>query len=337
MAGPFGGHRGGSTKLTDEAAAATGRQRIPCRSVTVRLTVNRARWWNHVTDVAATVEGLVPVVKGNGYGFGREGLAVAAMQLGPVIAVGTVHELAGLPTEAVPVVLTPTLTPPGSTTPVLTVANAAHIDALHGWAGRVIVKLPSSMRRYGGGIELVELAQRAGLRTVGVAIHPPLAGDDEAHRADVVRHLPEIDPSLDVWVSHLAPSTYETLPTSHRYKLRLGSYLWHGDREALHLEADVLDIRAVAAGDTAGYRLTAVPGDGMLVMIGAGTANGVTPLADGRSPFHHERRRLMLIEAPHMHTSMAFVPAGEPCPGIGDWVDVQRPLTTTAADELRWV
>ena len=305
--------------------------------MTVRLTVNRTRWWNHVTYVAETVGGLVPVVKGNGYGLGRDTLAVAAAKLSPIIAVGTVHELAGLPAETIPVVLTPTLTAPESTEPVLTVGSEAHIAALHGWGGRVIVKLASSMQRYGGGVELVSAAQQAGLRTVGVSIHPPLAGDDAAHRIDIVRHLPQIDPSLDVWVSHLAPTTYDTLPTSHRYKLRVGTYLWHGDREALRLEADVLDTRQVSAGQSAGYRLSAVPGDGTLVMIGAGTANGVAPLAGERSPFHFDRTRLNLLEAPHMHTSMVFVPAGEPCPVTGDWVDLQRPLTMTSSDELRWI
>ena len=305
--------------------------------MTVRLTVDRTRWWNHVTYVADTVDGLVPVVKGNGYGLGRNELALAAIRLSPIIAVGTVHELAGLPEEATPVVLTPTLTAPESTEPVLTVGSTAHIAALHGWGGRVIVKLTSSMRRYGGGIELVAAAQRAGLRTVGVSIHPPLAGGDDDHRLDIVRHLPDIDPSLDVWVSHLSPTTYESLPATHHYKLRLGTYLWHGDREALKLEADVLDTRQVGAGDRAGYRLSPVPADGTLVMIGAGTANGITTLADGRSPFHFRHQRVDLLEPPHMHTSMTFVPAGGPCPTTGDWVDLQRPLTATTTDELRWI
>lgn len=304
--------------------------------VTVRLTVNRTRWWNHVTSVAETVHGLVPVVKGNGYGIGRTTLAEAAVKLSPIIAVGTVHELDGLPPGATPVVLTPTLTPPPSTDVVLTVGSEAHIAALRGWNGRVIVKLASSMLRYGRGIELVDSAQRAGLRTVGVSIHPALAGDDDAHRADIVRHLPDIDPSLDVWVSHLAPTTYETLPTSHRYKLRLGTYLWHGDREALELRADVLDTRGVLAGQTAGYRLTQVPGDGTLVMVGAGSVNGVAALPDGRSPFHYDRQRLPMLEPPHMHTSMVFVPDGAACPATGDWVDLQRPLITTTVDQLVW-
>ena len=93
----------------------------------------------------------------------------------------------------------------------------------------------------------------------------------------------------------------------------------------------------MTADQAAGYRLTTVPGEGTLVMIGAGTANGVTTLTNGRSPFHFDRKRLSLLEPPHMHSSMAVVPAGEPCPVTGDWVDVQRPLTTTAYDELRWV
>jgi hypothetical protein len=98
--------------------------------VTIRLTVDRERWWAHATAVAASIEGLIPVVKGNGYGFGRHGLAIAAVELSPVIAVGTVHELDGLPDGCTPLVLTPTLTPPDSTEVVLTVASQHHIDAL---------------------------------------------------------------------------------------------------------------------------------------------------------------------------------------------------------------
>ena len=191
------------------------------------------------------------------------------------------------------------------------------------------------MRRYGGGIELVADAQRAGLRTVGVAIHPPLAGDDDRHRVDIDRWLPEIDPSLDVWVSHLSPDHLRDAPRQPPLQAPARHLPVARRPEALHLEADVLDTRPVGAGERPAIGCTTVPGDGTLVMIGAGTANGVTPLADGRSPFHFDRRRLELLEPPHMHTSMAFVPDGDPCPTIGDWVDLQRPLTMTTVDELR--
>lgn len=304
--------------------------------MTIRLTVDRDRWWNHVTDVAAGVEGLVPVVKGNGYGFGRHNLAIAASRLSPLIAVGTVHELDGLPAELTAVVLTPTLRAPATTDPVLTVGNRRHISALAGWRGRVIVKLESTMHRYGGTIDLVSEAQRVGLRTVGVAIHLPLVGSEQERLGYVAEQLPAIDPTLDVWLSHLSPSSYEHLPDSHRYRLRLGTYLWHGDREAIRLEADVLDTRRVESGTTAGYRLRPITRDGTIVMIGAGSAAGVAPLADGESPFHFKRHRLELIEPPHMHTSMVLAPFGDPCPIVGEWVDLQRPLTMTSADEIRW-
>jgi hypothetical protein len=40
--------------------------------MTVRLTVDRAAWMAHLRSTAAAYgDGLVPVVKGNGYGFGR--------------------------------------------------------------------------------------------------------------------------------------------------------------------------------------------------------------------------------------------------------------------------
>jgi hypothetical protein len=201
----------------------------------------------------------------------------------------------------------------------------------------VIVKLTSNMRRYGGDVELVARAQRARLRTVGVAIHPPIEGSEEQRVSHIVDRLADIDPSLDVWLSHLSPDSYESLPTSHQYHLRLGTHLWHGDREALELAADVLETRKAQSGDLVGYRQVAVPSAGTIVMIGAGSANNVAPLPDGRSPFHFARQRLVLLEPPHMHTSMVFVPAGEPCPVVGDWVDLQRPLIHTTVDELQWI
>jgi hypothetical protein len=37
-----------------------------------------------------------------------------------------------------------------------------------------------------------------------------------------------------------------------------------------------------------------------------------------------------------MHTSMAFVPTGDPLPAVGDRTDLQRPLTTTLIDQYVW-
>jgi len=304
--------------------------------VTVVLTVDSADWRRHVDGLANAVAGLVPVVKGNGYGFGRAPLAAIAAELSDTLAVGTVHELDGMPAGVTSVVLTPTLRAPDDLTPILTVGSREHVDALRGWGGRVLVKLGSTMRRFGRGPELVDAARTAGLEVVGVSIHPPLAGSDADHRAEVEAWLPRIDPEHEVWLSHLSPAEYDRLPSSHRYRLRLGTLLWHGDKSTLHLGADVLDARRVSAGDHVGYRLGPVPVDGTLLVVGAGSAHGVQPLADGRSPFHFARRRLPMVEPPHMHVSMVFVEIGQTCPAVGDTVDVQRPLTTTFVDVVRW-
>ena len=323
---------------------------ITVRAVTIRLTVRTAIWRSHVAQVAHAVDEvggeLVPVVKGNGYGFGRNWLANIAADFCDTVAVGTVHELSDLPHQLTAVVLTPTLTRPdvsasASTGPILTVGSPEHVDALTGWGGRVIVKLTSPMRRFGGSTELIVAAERAGLHVAGLSIHPPLAGSADDHVTAITGWLDQIDPAMPVWVSHLDPERYGSLPTTHQFRLRLGTLLWHGDKTSLHLDADVLDVRPVNAGDTAGYRLGPVAGDGHLVMIGAGTANGVTAIDDGAraslSPFHFERTRLALHEPPHMHTSMAFVPIGRPLPSIGDHVDLQRPLHMTTVDEYRWL
>jgi alanine racemase len=309
--------------------------------VTVRLTVRTALWRSHIAQVAANVEGLIPVVKGNGYGFGRLRLAKIASEFCDTVAVGTIHELDGLPPELTAIALTPTLSPPTSTKPILTVGNEQHIKALHGWNGRVTVKLTSAMQRYGRGPELIDQAQQAGLDVVSASIHPSLTGSTAGQRAEIfaagLAEPSNIPADLPIWVSHLGPTSYASLPRTRPYRLRLGTALWHGDKSVLHLTADVLDVQTISAGSNAGYRLTPIEEQGHLVMIGAGTAQGIATLPDGRSPFHFDRTRLALLEPPHMHTSMAFVPSGQSVPAIGDPVDLQRPLHMTAVDEYEWL
>ena len=127
--------------------------------------------------------------------------------------------------------------------------------------------------------------------------------------------LPLLPAGATLHVSHVDHHDLTTLATAHpsiAFRARVGTALWHGDKSPLRLRADVLDRRPVAAGDRVGYRLSAVPGAGSVVMVSGGTAHGVQPLPDGRSPFHFAQRRLALVEPPHMHTSMVFVPAGTP-------------------------
>jgi hypothetical protein len=242
------------------------------------------------------------------------------------------------------VVLTPTRAAPITRMPILTVGSVDHVRVLDGWPGRVLVKLASSVRRFGVTVHdlgaVTTAARSAGLDVVGFSVHPPVAGSDDEHLDDVSAWLDVLDPVDEMWVSHLSTDAYRDLRDAwpdRRFRIRVGTALWHGDaKPGLHLGADVLDVRPVAAGQHAGYRQAVVPGAGTIVMVGAGTAHGIHPLADGRGPFHFASRRLALLEPPHMHVSMAFVPAGDPPPQPGDVVDVQRPLIETYVDEVVW-
>lgn len=317
--------------------------------MTLRLTVHEAKWVEHVRSVARNHPGLVPVVKGNGYGFRRWNLMALAGQLASEVCVGTVYEVKDAPDSVTPIVLTPTLSAPPSSMPartVLTVGSVEHVVALqqNGWTGAVMVKLRSAVHRFGAdeaGLDTVLAAVREARMTLhGFSIHPALAGETKEHVADVERWLERIGTAHTVYVSHLDERAYAYLRArhgGHDFRIRLGTPLWHGDKSMMQLSADVLDHHPLEPGERAGYRQMPVTGAGSILVVGAGTAHGVSPLDDGRSPFHYQQQRLNLLEPPHMHASMLFVARGRPVPAVGEWLDVQRPLTRVQVDVLQWI
>ena len=312
------------------------------------LTVNTDSWNRQVDALATSVTGLVPVVKGNGYGFGRDWLATRASDLSPTIAVGTIFEVSSVPAQCTPIVLTPSLDIPAGLRDdaILTVGSMAHIEALASTnkSRQVVIKIRSSMNRYGAAAndvaELLQQCRATNLRVRGVSIHPPLTGTSADHVREIENLLSRIDPSLPAWVSHVDPQDFADLQSRHperQWFLRLGTSLWHGDKTTLQLTADVIETVAVTSRQKVGYHGVEISQNGTSVMVGCGSAHGVAPLADGLSPFHFSRQRIQLVEPPHMHTSMCFIPSGQVTPVVGDRVDVQRPLITTDADRIDWV
>jgi alanine racemase len=307
-------------------------------------------WRERVQHTWAMHPGIVPVVKGNGYGFGRPGLIGLAAQLGAdEFAVGTVHELTELPHGPHQIVLTPAVGADLagmhlSPNTVLTVGSLADVTALEGRTQRIIIKMASSMRRYGANSDelsrVTAVAETAGLHVHGYAIHLPLPQPAGSNVMEAQSLLESIPGDTTVYVSHLTAAEIVALkPAFPRLRLRprIGTELWIGGKEHLKLVADVIEVRPVESGQSAGYRRWPVDEEGHLVMVSAGTAHGVQPLPDGRSPFHFERRRVALHEPPHMHTSMLVVPLGSPLPSVGDQVDVQQPLTRVWPDRVQFV
>ena len=260
------------------------------------LTVDGERWRSHLRSYAESTPGLVPVAKGNGYGFTLGRLARKSAWLGvDTLAVGTYEELPHVADRYAGdlLVLTPwrpfrPATDQGLADRVVhTVSRPEDLDGLLAAQpdARFVLELMTSMRRHGmTAAELWTTAgalkQRGTARLEGVALHLPLASG--SHLAEVERLLTDLVAAelttTTVWVSHLTPHELDTLRSTYpelTVRPRVGTDLWLGDRAALRVTARVLDVHQLRRGDVFGYRGRSAPRDGHLVVVSGGTAHGI--------------------------------------------------------------
>jgi alanine racemase len=274
--------------------------------MSLTLTIDGDRWRDHLRSVATAEPDLVPVAKGNGYGFTLGRLARRAQWLGvDTLAVGTYEELpevAGRYDGSL-LVLTPwrpfgAATELGPTLARRVIHTVSRVEDLADLLGRqpdarVVLERSTSMLRHGmtarelwSTAEVVRAHPRA--RVAGVALHLPLANG--AHLSEVHRLMTEVvatELPLDtVWVSHLSAAELTALRTAYpdfTFRPRIGTDLWLGDRSALHVTATVLDVHEVERGDGFGYRHRTAPKAGHVLVVSGGTAHGIgleAPLGD---------------------------------------------------------
>lgn len=313
--------------------------------MTLRLSVDTGAWKAHVASAKIAAGELIPVVKGNGYGFGRNELMKHAAGLATEVAVGTVYELNEVPAAMRPFVLTPVgvgVETISRRDAVLTVGSARDVELLEniGAKNPVSIKIESSMHRYGASPEQArELRRRAessGHQVVAWSLHLPLDGNDDDRLNEVTSLVGALPADIPLHVSHVGNAVSRLRSAvQHQVVLRSGTQLWLGDKSMLSLHTDVIAVRPAGSGITAGYRSTSVPAGSLLVMVGCGSSHGVAALDDGLSPFHFARQRLNMLEAPHMHTTMLLA-RHDSCPSEGEWVDVQQPLTRIHPDVTVW-
>ena len=270
--------------------------------MSLTLTVDGDRWRAHLRAVAEANPGLVPVAKGNGYGFGLGRLARKAAWLGcDTLAVGTYSELPAVagrfPGDLL--VMTP-WRPFGAALEVPadlqrrvvhTVSRMQDVRDLqeHQPGARFVLELVTSMLRHGlsarelrGAAAILDSGTvRRGL--AGVALHLPLSTG--SHLAEVHRLVDEVVAAgladgrrTTIWVSHLTDDELARLRTTHAdfdIRPRLGTQLWLGDRTFLEVSATVLDVHPVERGDLFGYRGRSAPKSGHIVVVSGGTAHGI--------------------------------------------------------------
>ena len=124
--------------------------------------------------------GIVPVIKGNGYGFGNARLAAEAARLGvPAVAVGTSDELPVVREhfDGDVLVMSPSYPRCEDDPTGRVVRTVAHLETLRAGGGaRVVVEGMTTMRRHGLPADAV--ASVAGLlgdvRLEGLAFHLPM-------------------------------------------------------------------------------------------------------------------------------------------------------------------
>lgn len=276
------------------------------------LRVDGPRWRAHLHGVAERFPGLVPVAKGNGYGFGLARLARRAQWLGvDTVAVGLYEELPHVHQRFDGDLLVLSPWRPHAAAPadlgvdegrvVHSVGRLTDLAALaehgraHGHRPRVVLERITSMLRHGmTDDELAEAAatvRQGGVRLEGVALHLPLPPPRAGHATP--SHVREVEQLLAgpglaavlattdrprVWVSHLDDTELETLALRHPgvgWRPRVGTSLWLGERAALRVTATVLDAHAVQRGDAYGYRQRTAPRRGTVLVVSGGTSHGV--------------------------------------------------------------
>lgn len=263
----------------------------------VTLQLDIGRWREHLHTVAGATPGLVPVAKGNGYGYGLSRLAAESAALGAeTLAVGTAHEVAAVrdafggsvvilnpwrPDNALAVELA---TDPRVITTVSRLEDLQSLGAL-GTRPRVVVELLTSMRRHGLAIkdlrEITPLLEA--VQFEGWTIHLPLLDQGRYAEAERLSRAALHAATGPLWLSHLPPEEASALARQLGgagadpvpVRLRVGTRLWLGDEASRTTTATVLDLHQVKRGEKVGYRQRTMPADGWIVVVAGGTSHGI--------------------------------------------------------------
>jgi alanine racemase len=254
---------------------------------------------------------VVPVTKGNGYGFGNRTLAAESTVIGvATLAVGTYEEMPHVFDTFAGDILVLTPWRPwqtGSVDDDRVIHTVSRVDDLHrlavrGRHPRVVVELMTSMRRHG--IEVTELPDVAKLleavRFEGCAMHLPLAGDHhQAAAAPLVEQaldaIHEYTDRRTIWLSHVTPAQGAAIggPATTDVRLRVATAMWLGDRTSLRARATVLDVHQVRRGQSYGYRQRRAWRHGTILVIAGGTAHGIS--LEAPTPATTARQRVVAV------------------------------------------
>jgi hypothetical protein len=322
------------------------------------LHVDGQKWRSHLSQMASAKPGLVPVIKGNGYGFGLELLAAESTRLGvETIAVGLASEVAKVRTAFAGeiVILSPDQVTTDLTDPkvIQTVSSLQLLQSIDAKAN-LIVEILTPLNRHG--IDASELnralaiIKERGLKLRGFTLHLPIVKIESKWISATLNLLPD---GSNVWISHLhgADRIKKEFPKLI-FRERVGTALWLGADSALEATATVLENRKIQGA--AGYQQRRARRN--VIVASGGTAHGIgltAPQNDYsllgrikviaraleaafgrmRSPYRFNGKTLDFLESPHMQCSL-LICSGSNQPKPGDELKVRVRYTTTTFDQI---
>ena len=324
------------------------------------LNVDGHKWRSHLDQIMSAKPGLVPVIKGNGYGFGLEHLAAESTRLGvETVAVGLASEVAKVRTTFAGeiVILSPDHVSSGLKDAKI-IQTISSIDLLQSIDANinVIVELLTPLNRHG--IELSEIDRALtiikdrNLKLRGFTLHLPIAKIDSKWVSSTLNLLPA---GSHIWISHLHGADRVKKEFANlTFHERIGTSLWLGADSALEATATVLENRKIQS--TAGYQQKHIRGN--VIVASGGTAHGIgltAPQNDYsligrvkivaraleaafgrmRSPYRHNGKTLNFLESPHMQCSL-LICSGSNQPKPGDELKVRVRYTTTTFDQINF-
>ena len=322
------------------------------------LHVDGQKWRSHLTQMMSAKPGLVPVIKGNGYGFGLELLAAESTRLGvETIAVGLASEVVKVRTAFAGeiVILSPDQVT-GDLKDAKVIPTVSSLEVLQSIDSKtnLIVEILTPLNRHGIDVSEINRAltiiEDRGLKLRGFTLHLPIVKIDSKWISATLNLLPD---GSNVWISHLHGADRVKKEFANlTFRERIGTALWLGADSALEATATVLEYRKIQG--TAGYQQRRARGN--VIVASGGTAHGIgltapqndfsligrikiiaraleAALGRMRSPYRHNGKTLDFLESPHMQCSL-LICSGSSQPKPGDELKVRVRYTTTTFDQI---
>jgi hypothetical protein len=345
--------------------------------MSLSLSINNSIWTKHLQNTLTSFKtnnsSLIPVIKGNGYGIGRQNLAKKCKELNiNEVAVGSIFEASSVLKQGISKVLIMDpikdidknafleLQQLDNSKLMITISDIKDVSNIA--KTPVIIEGLTSMNRFG--VAASELDALANLNIQGISLHLPIDKSSVNKIAEVMKWIEVYKIKLKsapkvIYLSHLSPNDVAEL--AHKYsdfdfKLRLGTKFWIGNLKAFDIKSTVLEVHDLN-NETFGYRQRKMKGNSVLVVVSGGTSHGIglqAPRANTKlksrlvsvlsgileafnfslSPFVINGKQRWFAESPHMNVSLLKLPKSVNLLKIGSEINVRVRMTTTNFDAV---